>query len=172
MTAAAIVREFGLEPHPEGGFFRETYRAQDEVQTKEGKSYSAATLIYFLLQGSDVSHFHRIASDEMWFFHLGGPLRLFWIDGKGRLDSVLLGSNWQAGEQLQWVVRANTWFAARLEQPASYALVSCAVAPGFDFTDFEMANHETMRESYPRLYEEILPLILDSRSRESGINQS
>jgi hypothetical protein len=126
-----------LQPHPEGGFFRETYRA-------------ASTAIYFLLAGDQFSAFHRIRSDELWHFYAGSGLVVHVIEPGGSYRQLLLGSNADQGEQFQAVVPAGCWFGSSLRQPETYALVGCTVAPGFDFADFEMANREALAAQYPR----------------------
>jgi predicted cupin superfamily sugar epimerase len=143
-----------LERHPEGGYFRETYRSQLAVPKSAlppsfGGDRSVATAIYFLLQGDDFSAFHRIASDEMWHFYSGGPLSVYVIDSGGKSSELRLGPNSNFGEMFQAVVPAGSWFGSCLAEPHSYALVGCTVAPGFDFREFEMANRSSLMAKYP-----------------------
>ena len=137
-----------LKPHPEGGYYRETYRSELAVspaaQPPE-KARSASTAIYFLLAGKQFSAFHRIASDEMWHLYAGGPLLIQVISVTGGHSSISLG-----GEMFQAVVPAGAWFGACLAEPHGYALVGCTVAPGFDFADFELANRSALLAEYPQ----------------------
>ena len=137
----------GLKPHPEGGFFRETYRAAGRIPGKKfpgGRSFSTAIL--FLLSKGCVSRLHRIKSDELWHFYAGGPLMVVELDPKtGRTRSTRLGPG-----KVQHVVKAGDWFGARLGAGADYALVGCTVAPGFEFRDFEMGRREELLRKFPR----------------------
>lgn len=148
--AQQLIDHLQLKPHPEGGYYAETYRATEVVQTAGGLTRSAGTAIYFLLQGREKSHFHRIASDELWFYHQGQPLEIVSIR-EGQLHTVRLGSNLAHGESLQATIPAHTWFAARVAGGAGYALVSCTVAPGFDFADFELAERGVLTAAFPDL---------------------
>jgi predicted cupin superfamily sugar epimerase len=122
MTAAEIVAQLGLEPHPEGGWFRETHRD------------AASTAIYFLLAAGQESRWHRVhGSSEVWLFHAGAPLLL----SIGR-TTLTLGADLAAGQQPQAVVPPGEWQKAR--SLGDWTLVSCTVAPAFDFTNFEMAD--------------------------------
>lgn len=144
-----------LQPHPEGGYFRETYRSPLPIpQTALPPSFagdrSASTAIYFLLRGEDFSAFHRIASDEMWHFYAGDPLSVYAIDSDGQSIEIRLGPNPERGEVFQFVVPAGCWFGSCLTRPDTFALVGCTVAPGFDFADFEMAERSTLLAEYPQ----------------------
>jgi hypothetical protein len=148
------IDQLHLQPHPEGGFFRETYRAaltlpQSAVPSHGGER-ATSTAIYFLLAGDQFSAFHRIRSDELWHFYAGSGLVVHVIEPRGRYRQLLLGSSADQGEQFQAVVPAGCWFGSSLRQPKTYALVGCTVAPGFDFADFEMAKRETLAAQYPR----------------------
>jgi predicted cupin superfamily sugar epimerase len=150
MSAQDIIRHLHLMPHPEGGYYRETYRAAPTVVTAEGHTRNVSTAIYYLLENEDKSHFHRIKSDELWFFHQGQALEIILLTN-GQLSHIILGSDFATGALPQAVIPANTWFAARLQQGAGYALVSCTVAPGFDFLDFELAEREALTREFPHL---------------------
>jgi predicted cupin superfamily sugar epimerase len=154
MTSKDIVNHLGLLPHPEGGYYKETYRAGETVINQNGRSRNVCTAIYFLLEETDKSHFHRILSDELWFFHLGQPLEVICIF-EGKLKSVVLGNNILSGELLSFRVPANTWFASRIKGEKGFGLVSCTVAPGFDFDDFELAARDKLTQEYPHLKETI-----------------
>jgi len=152
MTAQEIIHHLQLLPHPEGGYYRETYRAADTLTTAEGRTRSVSTAIYYLLENEDKSHFHRIKSDELWFFHQGRPLEIILLT-PGQPTRLVLGSDFSRGELPQAVVPANTWFAAHLPHHAGFALVSCTVAPGFDFADFELAERTALLAEFPQAAE-------------------
>ena len=129
-----------LRPHPEGGWYAETYRHADSTETAAGDR-SLGTAIYFLLQPGESSAWHRVASDELWFHHRGGPLRLFLGgdgDEPGEVSELVLGPDVAAGQRPQLLVPAGVWQAARPVDEA--VLVSCAVVPGFDFADFTLGG--------------------------------
>lgn len=131
-TAEEVVELLGLQPHPEGGFYRETFRAP----APDG-SRAASTAIYYLLCEGDVSAWHRVVdADEVWHHYAGAPLELTLADGRER-TSVRLGAGLAAGERPQAVVPAGVWQAAR--PLGGWVLVGCTVAPAFDFSGFEMA---------------------------------
>jgi hypothetical protein len=153
-SAGYWIEKLGLEAHPEGGYYRQTYRA-DLVLAKESLpegftgARAASTAIYFLLQGEQFSAFHRLRSDEVWHFYVGAALVVHVIDEGGRYSEVYLGSDAEAGEVLQAVVKAGCWFGSRVRDGTGFALVGCTVAPGFDFQDFEMARREQLVREYP-----------------------
>jgi predicted cupin superfamily sugar epimerase len=134
MTADEVVQRLGLEPHPEGGWFRETFR---DVPGADGRG--ASTAIYYLLALSQVSHWHRVTdAAEIWHFHAGAPLALSiapFAGGGARI--VTLGCDLQADQYPQAVVPAGDWQSA--ESLGAWTLVGCTVAPGFEFSKFEMA---------------------------------
>jgi predicted cupin superfamily sugar epimerase len=111
---------------------------------------SVSTAIYFLLEEQDFSAFHRLRSDEVWHFYVGVRLVVHVIDEEGRYSEILLGSDPERGEVAQAVVKAGSWFASRVRDGQSFALVGCTVAPGFDFEDFELAKREELAQLYPR----------------------
>ncbi len=148
MTAKRLIQTLQLQPHPEGGFYRETYRTEEKITTVDGKVRNIGTAIYFLLEDEDKSHFHRILSDELWFFHQGEPMEIMMIQD-GKLHTSLLGNNIEQGEVPQLIIPANIWFAARVKDSKGYALVSCTVSPGFDFADFELANKKDLISEFP-----------------------
>ena len=139
-AAARWIRSLGLTPHPEGGHYRETYRGSGKV----------STAIYFLLEGRQVSRLHRIRSDELWHHYAGGPLTVSAIAPTGSLTEFTLGDDLDAGQAPQGVVPAGHWFGAALASPETYALVGCTVAPGFDFTDLELAHREALVAEFPQ----------------------
>lgn len=150
MNTKDIIEKLQLKPHPEGGYFKETYRCSQQITTNEGKIRNVSTAVYYLLGNDDKSFFHRIQSDELWHFHQGEPLEIFIISER-QLVVTTLGNQIDKGEVPQAVVPAQQWFAARVKNSAGYSLVTCTVAPGFDFTDFELAKKETLLKEYPHL---------------------
>lgn len=149
-----IIKKFRLQPHPEGGFFREVYRSKEVLQ-KEGSERNISTAIYYLLEGKDFSAFHRIKSDEIWHFYSGATLEIVEINPKGKCINHLLGNDFHSCEP-QMIIPAGSWFAAHLKDENSFAFVGCTVAPGFDFQDFEMAQREELIKQYPLLEETIV----------------
>jgi predicted cupin superfamily sugar epimerase len=149
------IEALNLEPHPEGGYFRQTYRSKitipREALPAEFKGPRVvSTGIYFLLEEKNFSAFHRLRSDEMWHFYAGSPVVVHAIDQDGSYSQMLLGSDPEAGQMFQAVVRAGCWFASHVADWNSFALVGCTVAPGFDFADFEMANRAELVREYPQ----------------------
>ena len=144
------VARLGLREHPEGGYYNETYRS-DELVDKSAlparyKGFRAfSTSIYFLLPEGSFSAFHRIKSDETWYFHTGDPLEIFVLFPTGDLKQIILGLDEEA--VLQYTVPHGTWFASRTL--GSFSLVGCNVSPGFDFADFEMGSCKELSETYP-----------------------
>lgn len=150
MNAKDLIKKLQLKPHPEGGHYAETYRSEKLILSDEDDSRNVCTAIYFLLEDKEKSHFHRIKSDELWFFHHGVSLEIVMImDDK--IASFTLGNDIMHGELPQAMVPANTWFASKLKGGSGYALVSCTVSPGFDFKDFEIAKREELVLKYGHL---------------------
>lgn len=150
-----LVESLQLLPHPEGGFYKETYRASEGIEQQHlpkrfGGNRSFGTGIYFLLTAGNFSAFHRIQSDEMWHFYSGDCLEIVSISPAGELTTILLGSQLDQGEVFQAVVPAQHWFASRVRSGGSHALVGCSVAPGFDFADFELANRQELSQAFPQ----------------------
>lgn len=130
---AAIIARLGLEPHPEGGWYRETWRAEAPAGQR-----ASATAIHFLLEGGQRSHWHRVDAAELWLWHAGHPLRLMTaVDAQGPVVDVTLGGDVLAGEAPQHLIPAHHWQAA--EAGRGWALVSCMVSPGFEFAGFTLA---------------------------------
>lgn len=142
MTPADYISRLGLQPHPEGGFYAETYRSPYEVTPAGEAPASSVTSIHYLLEGDDFSAFHRIAYPELWYHHDGGALDIHEIDPSGKHSVRRLGKG--PGELLSMAVEPGTWFAAEVVGRAGFVLVSCAVAPGFRFEIFEMARREEL----------------------------
>lgn len=145
-----VIAALGLAPHPEGGFFVETFRAAASIEAPFGARRAASTAIYFLLRAGDFSAFHRVRSDEVWHHYFGASIELHTIDPRGRHERVELGPELLHGERPQWVVPAGYWQAARVIG-VGFGLCGCTVAPGFDFADFEMPARESLAAQFPAL---------------------
>lgn len=162
LSAKQLIHTLQLLPHPEGGYYREIYRSKDRIKGSSksfptGRNY--CTSIYFLLQNGDASKFHRIKSDELWFYQAGGALIIIELFKDGTVRKTALGPNLNKGQVLQHVVLKNTWFGAYRENDhKKYSLVSCTVSPGFDFRDFEMADRKELLKRYPRVESTIAKL--------------
>lgn len=160
MKATDWIKRLGLLPHPEGGYFRETYRSPLVLPTEalpdHGGDRSSCTAIYFLVTANAPSRLHRLATDEVWHHYAGDPLELVVIHPDGRLEYILLGSVDVQGCLPQAVVPAGTWFGGRVM--GEYALCGCTMAPGFDFADFELGTRAALLEAYPRHSQEIIAL--------------
>lgn len=132
MSADAIIELLNMQPHPEGGYFAETFR-----DTSNGER-ALSTAIYYLLKEGERSHWHRVDAAEIWHWYAGGPLALSRYEEGSSPETLLLGQNLDAGERPQVVIPANVWQAA--EPLGLWTLVGCTVAPGFEFAGFEMAE--------------------------------
>ncbi|MBG9374829.1 cupin domain-containing protein [Panacibacter sp. DH6] len=155
INAAALIAAYNMLPHPEGGFYKETYRSFETVDKaalparfKGDRSFSTA--IYFLLQQENFSAFHRIQSDECWHFYAGDCLLIHVIDVNGQLTTTRLGCSVLNGELFQFVVPAGCWFASEPAAESSFCFVGCTVSPGFDFEDFELAGRNKLVTQYPQ----------------------
>ena len=152
--AAYWIENLGLEPHPEGGYFKETYRSLATVPAGVLPGYDGprnlGTSIYFLLQDEEFSALHRIKQDELWHFYAGAPLTVHVIDAAGRYSPIRMGADPEAGECLQALVPGGSLFGASVDGNKGYALVGCTCVPGFDFDDFEMPSREELLGRYPQ----------------------
>jgi len=147
-TAAYWIKHLEMTPHPEGGYFKEIFRSKHRVfRSPKDIELDACTSIYYLLESSDFSGFHRLKSDELWYFHKGSPIFIHIIKENGSYDRIEL-SDLDSGH-LQAVVESGCWFAAEIPSKSGFTLVSCAVAPGFDFSEFEMAERLSLLKKYP-----------------------
>ncbi len=159
----SIIQQLQLLPHPEGGYYKETYRSSDFIEKEnlpEGFSGNRAfsTAIYYLLPAGDFSAFHAIRSDECWHFYEGVALSIYVIHPGGNLQVIRLGRNLEDGEVYQAVVPANCWFASRPSASTGYSLCGCTVSPGFDFRDFRMAGKTDLLLQFPEHYQLISEL--------------
>ncbi len=157
-TSEYWIRKLDLIKHPEGGYFGESYRCPETVHLKSGSSVlerQLASSIYFLLPEREVSCFHRLRYDEIWYFHDGSPLTIYMIDGKGELHQQKLGLDIAEGELPQIVVPRGCIFGAAVCRDDSYTLMGCVVSPGFDYQDFELLSRDVLMKEYPQ-YREII----------------
>lgn len=152
-TAEYYIKELNMEPHVEGGYFKESFISNDEVR-KDKKLWSS---IYFLLETGEVSNFHRLKSDELWYYHDGEPLTIYMITPDGELVTSLLGNNIENGETPQVLVPKDCIFGSAMNNEG-YALVGCMVSPAFDYKEFELFDREHLLSLYPEHRDVILKL--------------
>ena len=152
-----IVTRYQLAPHPEGGFYAETYRSTEFIHSENLPGFSGSraysTAILYLMRAEDKSCLHRIKQDEVWHFYLGGPMRLVMISPAGEFSEVSLGQNIAAGQYVQYCVPRGCWFGACPLPGSPYTFVGCTVAPAFDFEDFELGKREQLLAQYPAFKE-------------------
>lgn len=163
MNAITIIKELGLLEHPEGGYFKETYRSKGSISNATlGENYQGdrnySTCIYFLLTSEKFSAFHKINQDEIWHFYKGSPLLLHIISKEGNYSSIKIGNDFEKGEVPQYVVKGGDWFAAEVISNNAYTLVGCTVAPGFDFADFVLPERKELTALFPQHQEIITKL--------------
>jgi uncharacterized protein len=153
------INSLGLSPHPEGGFYKSTFSSNVTISgvgnIREDNQRKLFTSIYFLLRSKDISHFHRLKSDELWYYHGGSSLTIHVIDESGEYKEMKLGLNIEEGEVPQVLVSKNTIFGSSLMEEDTFSLVGCMVSPGFDFEDFELFSQNELLELYPQ-HEEII----------------
>lgn len=154
-TADYLIEKLKLEPHPEGGYFREVYRADELIKLEHlpdryKVDHTFSTSIYYLLKGDQVSTFHRLKSDELWNFYTGSSLTLYVISDVGEYSKIKLGSNLENGEVFQTVIPSGSLFGATVNDKSSFSLVGCVVAPGFEFSDFELGKREELLKQFPQ----------------------
>ena len=159
-TAKEFIESYQLLPHPEGGYYKETYKSNEVIpynalpERFSGDRYFS-TSIYFLLEKGNFSAFHKIKSDECWHFYAGKTLLVYVIHISGELEIISLGNNIANDEKFQFVVPANCWFASEPAPDTDFSFAGCTVAPGFDFADFELAKTDELVKQYPQ-HEEII----------------
>jgi hypothetical protein len=150
---AAWIERLRLVAHPEGGFYRETYRAPGRIPEGGAPGFPAgrayATAIYYLLSAGEVSRLHRLRSDEVFHHYAGAALVLHVLHVDGRAEPLAIGGDPDRGQMPQAIVPAGAWFGATVEEGGSFALVGCTVAPGFDDADFELADRATLLARFP-----------------------
>ena len=155
-----IIDYLGLIPHPEGGYFKETYRSGhilkgSALPANMKGDRNCSTAIYYLLTSDSFSAFHRIKQDEIWHFYAGSPIEIHMINNDGEYNKICLGLELAKGVFPQFTVAANTWFAANIKDNNSYGLVGCTVSPGFDFKDFELGSRDELSRQFP-LHKEVI----------------
>lgn len=164
MTADEIITLLKLKPHPrEGGFYSETYRAEETIPTSVLPSrYSGprsfSTCIYYLLTPGTFSAIHRLQSDEIFHFYLGDPVEMLQLQPDGTARTLVIGSDLRAGMTPQVIVPRGVWQGSRLAAGGKFALLGCTVAPGFDFADYEHGRREELIKGYPKFREKIVAL--------------
>lgn len=144
------VDKLDMIAHPEGGYYKQTYRSDQTINLSDGRQRHYYTSIYFLLTDVSPSHFHRLKSDEIWYYHAGSALSVHVIYPDGRYEEIRLGLDLDNGEVCQARVPEGTIFGSSVAQSQGYALVSCMVSPGFDFNDFELFTQAQLIALYPQ----------------------
>lgn len=152
-SAEYYINNLNMEKHIEGGYFKESFRSQDEVN-KDKKLWSS---IYFLLRTGEVSNFHRLKSDELWYYHDGEALTIYMITPEGELITKKLGKNIEKGEAPQVLVEKGCIFGSAMNNDG-YALVGCMVAPAFQYDEFELFKRDDLLELYPNHKDIIIKL--------------
>jgi predicted cupin superfamily sugar epimerase len=151
--AQLLIDRLGLAPHPERGYYVETYRASLKIEglpSPFSGPHAAGTAIYFLVtRAQPTTYLHRLVSDEIFHLYEGGPLDVLLLGPTGASEVRRLGTDVAGGERPQLVIPAGTWFAAELAPEASHCLIGCTVAPGFEFADFELAAGPELAARYP-----------------------
>jgi uncharacterized protein len=163
------IGKLSLKEHPEGGFYREVYRSEESIdgihlKDKRQGSRNLATSIYFLLRSGEKSLFHRLKSDETWYYHYGTAIRLYCIDLQGDLKEVIIGPDNEKHERLQYTIPEGTIFGGLVVGMDTFCLAGCMVAPGFSFEDFQLLSREYMLEKYPKYKDIILRLTVESKN--------
>jgi uncharacterized protein len=145
-AATRLAKKLGLEKHPEGGYFKQTYRS-DMMAAIEGFDgpRNISTAIYYMLAGTQFSAFHRLRSDEIWHHHAGGSITLYAIDRDGKLSKTKIGREGPP----QAIMKAGTWLAAAVNSKKSYGLLGCTMSPGFDYRDWELGERDVLVGMYP-----------------------
>ncbi|MDW0111281.1 cupin domain-containing protein [Sporosarcina aquimarina] len=141
-------KQLNLIAHPEGGSYVSSLTASASIPTKNGER-PLFTSIYFMLAEGEVSHFHQLQSDEIWYYHDGAPLVVHMISKDGEYSTVKLGVDMESGQQPQLVVPAGTIFGSSMAGEGGYSLVGCMVSPGFDFKDFKLFSEEELLNQFP-----------------------
>lgn len=155
MNAQYWIKHLDLQPHPEGGYYKEIYRAEGiisqpnlPIRFSGGRAYS--TSIYYLLESKDFSSLHRLDSDEQWFHIDGGTLTIHSIDPNGNYTKHSIGKNLTNVDLPHAIIPHGNWFGGTVDEPNSFVLVGCVVAPGFDFEDFELAKKDQLIQQFPQ----------------------
>lgn len=163
LNAKTIVNKLELLPHPEGGYFKEVYRSNEIIKNSGLPERfigdrNFGTSIYYLLEKKQFSTFHKLKSDETWHFYYGSPLLLHVLDENGNYKKIILGNDLAKNQVFQFTVLRNCWFAAEVSDKNSFSLIGATVAPGFDFSDFEIGKREELILKFPE-YKELIERI-------------
>lgn len=160
------IKQLELEAHPEGGYYKRMFESKELFETTDKRVRHHYSSIYFLLNRASPSHFHRLKSDEIWYYHTGSPLTVHLLHPDGHYEIIKLGLDLANGEVLQAVVPKNVIFGSSIEGNGDFAVVSCMVSPGFDFKDFELFTQAELLLDYPdhqeiieKLAYEVLPTL-------------
>lgn len=157
--AKYYIQKLQLNKHPEGGYYREIYRSGEIIfidAPNQNRKRNVSTSIYFLLEGSQKSKFHKLKSDELWHFYDGTAVKIYILDGNGKLTETMIGRDIENGELFQTTIGKNNWFAAEVMDKRSFSLIGCTVSPGFDFSDFELGKRADLLKKFPDHKELIL----------------
>lgn len=162
MSIQNWIKQLKLEPHPEGGYFKQTYKSLETTQLSDGRLRFLSSSILFLLTSHKPSHFHRLKSDEIWYFHHGHPLTIHLLHPDGNYQHVTLGLN----ASLQYKVPKGTIFGSSIDSsnPNDFAIVSCSVTPAFEYADFELFTKAQLHALYPEHSAIIERLAYDKRN--------
>ena len=152
--AKAIINHLNLEQHPEGGYYKEVYRSEgvinpDSDETVYPSSRNFSTSIYYMLEGLDTSSFHRIRSDETWHYYTGSSATIHIIHPDSLYEARYLGPELSRGQSYQLTIPGRSWFGVTVDDPDSFMLAGCTVAPGFDFKDFEIGDPYKLKQAFP-----------------------
>ncbi|MBU1099669.1 MAG: cupin domain-containing protein [Bacteroidetes bacterium] len=165
MKSKDIIEKLELVSHPEGGYYKEVYRSEESIshsalppRFKGERKFS--TSIYFMLEEEQISHLHRLKSDEIWYYHSGSSFIIHKFDQIRGYTKRILGCKIDEGEDFQIVIPHGAWFASELLDKSTYGLVSCVVSPGFDFNDFELAEAGKLSSTFPEQIELLKKLTL------------
>lgn len=167
MNTQKLINLLGLEKHREGGYFKRTFEAlhRPEIDTEVGRRLTMTSIYYLLTSDSPIGHFHKNQSDILHFFHEGDAIEYFLLKPDGQLFTVTLGSDLDAGQQLQLAVPGGWWKASRLRTDTDkitqgFGLISEAVSPGFDYKDMELGSRASMLKTFPQHQELIVELTI------------
>lgn len=151
MNKEVLIRELGLEPHPEGGYYRRTFQAdhRPSIDQGDGERFTLTSIYYLLTAESPIGHWHRNTSDIIHYYHLGWPIHYYLLYPDGKLETAVLGPDVEAGQVLQLSVPGEVWKASHLPE-GDYGLISEAVSPGFDFADMSLGRRADLLERFPQ----------------------
>ncbi|PSL41927.1 hypothetical protein B0H99_101173 [Planomicrobium soli] len=156
MNADYWIEQLQMEEHPEGGYFKQSFKSEELISPASHPGMRHLyTSIYFLLRSENISHFHQLLSDELWYFHAGSSLTVHIIDPTGEYRQEKLGLTIEKGEKPQVLVEKGSIFGSSVDTADTFSLVGCMVTPGFDFTDFKLFSQQELLEQFPQ-HEEVI----------------